>query len=848
MVALATAASWTPEDDLLLKNAVEAGASLESLAKGAVQFSRRFTIREIQERWYSLLYDPIISEEASAWMNNVELSALSLPSKLSKFGPSKERKYSSLKRKAESVRNSYYAMRKRILNDAVNSMNLSFPTTLEHDDDAGIGVEPFSENCLPDGAAPNHYGFQGSNYDYVHCAFPENMMDGNLATSRATARTFYSDVDNPVGENFPIEQKNILKDEPQVLGDSMSFDGGVEEFGGPKELPVNSLMGDDSLASLPLSTFDQINSEPGNLCSEFDGNHVFNSPDLECGTSFNTSQLSSVPQLPMWRAGEGTQEPNVPCNALKNSVASGEAYLEELSNSLLNFTNEEELYLMDVDSKDGFDKSYYDGLSSLLLNSPDDVSPDQMSTITETEMPMASHSLNKNPSVSCHVEVDNKMVLSSSDLKATPKSNIQRPPYALAKDPRFPELTNGVIFCAFNTEDPEIPSNEDVFLPFKAPPVTLPSSFKQSSREANKPISSFVEDVGHSHRIEACRTLTTCGESHKSSHMVGSPPLPGPGTVSKVKCEFPNSHTSLPVSRGAVMDSSGSGEFPSARTSIKALVHANSKEKAADIDLAMHLDNDLANPFNETASHFSDDFRNYSHSNVSGKKMEHDLAMPVQDQRLLHAEMGPSVAESELVANPPTLDQEEQYIESDGDVPYYSDIEAMILDMDLDPDDQDLHYSEEVLKYQHEDAKRAIIRLEQSADSYMQRIIASQGALAILYDRNSKHYIKKPEVILGRATEDVPVDIDLGRGVNANKISRRQAIIKMDKVGSFYLKNLGKSSILVNNKEVHFGQSQQLSSSCLIEIRGVPFIFETNQSQVKQYLDSNGNTENNQTL
>ncbi|KAI9113159.1 hypothetical protein K1719_015684 [Acacia pycnantha] len=806
MVALATVASWTPEDDLLLKNAVEAGASLESLAKGAVQFSRRFTIREIQDRWYSLLYDPIIAEEASACMNNVELSALSLPSKLSKFGPSKERKYASLKRKAESVRNSYYAMRKRILNDTVNSMNLSFPMSLEHDDDAGIGVGPFSENCLPDGAAPNHYGFQGSNYDYVHCAFPENMMDGNLATSGATARAFYSDVDNPVEENFPIEQKNILKDEPQVLGDSMSFDGVVEEFGGPKELPVNSLMGDDSLVSLPLSTFDQINSEPGNLCSEFDGNHVFNSPDLECGTSFNTSQLPSVPQLPMWRADEGTQEPNVPCNALKNSVASGEAYLEELSNSLLNFTNEEEIYLMDVDGKDGFDKSYYDGLSSLLLNSPDDVSPDQMSTITETQVPMASHSPHKNPSISCHVEVDNKMVLSSSDLKATPKSDVQMPPYALARDPRFPELTNGVIYCAFNTEDPEVPSNEDVFLPFKAPPVTPPSSFKQSSREANKPISSFVEDVGHSHRTEGCRTLKTCGESHKSCHMVGSPPLPGPGTVSKVKYELPNSHTSLPVSRGAMMDSSGSGEFPSASTSIKALVHANSKEEAADI----------------------------------GKKMEHDLAMPVQDQHLLHAEMGPSVAESELVANPPTLDQEEQYIESDDDVPYYSDIEAMILDMDLDPDDQDLHYSEEVLKYQHEDAKRAIIRLEQSADSYMQRIIASQGALAILYDRNWKHYIKKPEVILGRATEDVPVDIDLGRGVNGNKISRRQAIIKMDKVGSFYLKNLGKSSILVNNKEVHFGQSQQLSSGCLIEIRGVPFIFETNQSHVRQYLDGNG--------
>ncbi|XP_054799178.1 uncharacterized protein LOC129303712 isoform X2 [Prosopis cineraria] len=699
MVALATVASWTPEDDLLLKNAVEAGASLESLAKGAVQFSRRFTIREIQDRWYSLLYDPIISEEASACMNNVELSALSLPSKLSKFGHSKERKFAPVKRKAESVRNSYYAMRKRILNDAINSMNLSFPMRPEHDNDAMIGVEPLSENCLPD-VAPNHFGFQGSNYDHVHCAFPENIMDGNLATSGVTAHTFYSGVDNPVEENFPIEEKNILKDEPQVLGDSMSFNGGVEEFGGPKELPVNSLMGDDSLVSLPLSTFDLINSDPGNLCSDFDGNHVFNSPDLECGTSFSTSQLSSVPELSMWRAGEGIQQPNVPSNALKNSIASGESYLAELSDSLLNFTNEEELYLMDVDGKGGFDKSYYDGLSSLLLNSPDDVSLDQVSTITETETSVASHSLVKNPSVSCHVEVDDKMVLSSSDLKVTSKSDVQIPSYALAKDPRFPELTNGVICCAFSTEDPEIPSNEDVFLPFDVPPLTAPTSFKQSLRESNKSSSLLVEDFGHSHRT-GDRTLKqvelkTHGESHVSSHIVGSPPLPGAGAGagagSKVKCELSNSHTSLPVSRSAVMESGGLVAI----RSISANINADSKKEAVDVGLTVHLHNDLANTLNEKASHFSDSFRNYPHSNAPGKTMEHDLAMPVQDQRLPHPEMRSSVvAESELVANPPTLDQEEQYIESDDDVPYYSDIEAMILDMDLDPDDQDLHYCEE---------------------------------------------------------------------------------------------------------------------------------------------------------
>lgn len=52
-----------------------------------------------------------------------------------------------------------------------------------------------------------------------------------------------------------------------------------------------------------------------------------------------------------------------------------------------------------------------------------------------------------------------------------------------------------------------------------------------------------------------------------------------------------------------------------------------------------------------------------------------------------------------------------------------------------------------VAKYQNEDVKRAIIRLEQNAHSYMQRSIASHGAFAILYGRHSKHYLKKPEVV-----------------------------------------------------------------------------------------------------
>ncbi|XP_063038978.1 microspherule protein 1-like, partial [Melospiza melodia melodia] len=50
---------WKPADDLLLINAVLQTNDLTSVHLG-VKFSCRFTLREIQERWYSLLYDPVI--------------------------------------------------------------------------------------------------------------------------------------------------------------------------------------------------------------------------------------------------------------------------------------------------------------------------------------------------------------------------------------------------------------------------------------------------------------------------------------------------------------------------------------------------------------------------------------------------------------------------------------------------------------------------------------------------------------------------------------------------------------------------------------------------------------------
>ncbi|XP_027356211.1 uncharacterized protein LOC113865691 [Abrus precatorius] len=830
MGALATLAPWTPEDDLLLKNAVEAGASLESLAKGAVQFSRRYGIREIQDRWYSLLYDPVISAEASACMTNFELSASPLPSRLFKFGPLKESKVVSVKRKSGSVRALYYAMHKRIRNSSLGSMDIGFIVDPENGNYIVNGSEPLSENCMPEGETLNHF----SNLDPARYAFSENMMDGNVASNGVTAHAYSTGVDNPVEENFPVEQNCILKEEPQILGDNMSLNGVAEDLGVPKDLGIDEWIGDDNLEKMPLSALDHINNDPGNLCSEFDDNNVFDSPELECGTSFN---LSPLPEMPIWRTDDSIQESDIPCDGFKDSIPCGEAYLEELSNSLFNFSSEEELFLMDVDGKDGIDKSYYDGLSSLLLNTPNDANQDQIPKTDERESLMASQAHATDLPASCHAEVDDNPGSGSSGVQLDHKLELPKPSSALGKDPQFPEYVNGIIYCTLNTEDPEVPSNDDVFLPFDVPPSIFPSSSNSTFKESTSERGKILMHVEKKNLVE----------SHASPQMTGSAHFSGPVAGSKVNCDLPASHTSHTGSRSAVTVVGGLGVNNAANTT-NALLHSNQKEEATNADLAKHLNNRVTNPFIKKAVVGSNDFRDHPQSNGSGMKKDQDLALPLQDHQLPHAEVGSlDVLGSELVVNPQTLNEEQQYIESDDEIPSYSDVEAMVLDMDLDPDDhQDLSYNEEVSKYQHVESKRAIMRLEQGAHSCIQRAINSHGAFAILYGRHSKHYIRKPEVLLGRATEGVPVDIDLGKGGYGNAISRRQAIIKMDKDGSFYIKNFGKSSILVNSKEVHTGQSQRLHSNYLIEVRSMPLIFEINRSRVKQYLEHI--SDNSQTL
>lgn len=641
-------------------------------------------------------------------MANFELSASPLPSKFFKFGQSKEQKIVSVKRKADSVRTSYYAMCKRTRHDTLDFKDFNFLVDPENGNCVVNGNEPLPETCEPECPTLNHF----SNVDPPHYDLPENTIDVDVAFNGVTANGFYTGVD----ENFPIDQINITEEESQILEDNVPLTGAADELADPVDLDLDNLITDEVLQEMSMSAFGQINNGPANLRSEYGEDYnMFDSPELDCGNSFDNLQLSSLPDVSVWRA----EEPDIRCGSLKDSLACEEGYLEELSNSLLNFTGDEELFLMDAVGKDGIDKSYYDGLSSLLLNSPIADCPDQIHEKDETELLLTSHADVRNPSVSCRAEVDNNARKAETDLLVAFDAHLRDPPVscraevddiaasqangvqvvklefqmptsASVKDPRFPELTNGVIVCTLNTEDPVVPSNDDVFLPFNEPPPTISYSPKSASRKSNKPVASSVNDYGYKAsgrgkvlmQVEHNNSigLGACA----SSQATGSRGLAEPVYGSKMKRKLSNGHESHTPSRSAVISSGGLGGNNNATNTNHGPLHANPKEKLLRVCSGKQLSNNMTK-FSHDKPALGNGFRNHVQPNGSSLIQEQHAALPLEDYQLQHAETGSSdVMQSELVVNPQKLDEdqkldeEEQYIESDDDVPYYSDVEAMV--------------------------------------------------------------------------------------------------------------------------------------------------------------------------
>ncbi|KAJ4827616.1 hypothetical protein Tsubulata_032478 [Turnera subulata] len=874
MGALAPVSSWIPEDDVLLKNAVEAGASLESLAKGAVQFSRKFTFRELQERWRALLYDPVVSAEAALHMIDFERSTPGCPSKFSRPGNSKEIKGTSGKRRADSVRSCFYALRKRICSEPFDAMDLSYLVGPSNSNCIGNENEALSGHCMLGEAVANQFAIQEANFDIHDHPFPQIGEVGLAYELEAQ----YESGDQ---EDYALEQHNIHAETQSVLGSIVSHTRSgslVEEFGQTKQLAVNS-------------DGDFVHED-----SKFDRDQLFSSPTQECGSLLPELVYSSpLPEIPIWDTVHdvpttgipvdlGLREdmqkvdtfslrddgdPEIVCpsqytviqmdsnleqkvsrDELNNATGGTERSLAEISDTLLNLDDE----LMDTDGKDMI--RHYAHLDDFWLSLSNDDNHDHIANDIGHEQSV-SQDFVIDDSGGCpgmleqdkasHHHNDAVCVLDVPCLSFARASSME---------PNSEDL-GGNVCCALNTEDQEIPCNDHVVFTSHLRPKVVLSLARRRFPDGNTSNSSSAKELPSNKKadegpLSIQRNLNN-GQSHVSSLMISPHLMPElgldhPVVDSRVNCDLPNNDC-IQKSAGFAHDStriiSGNAgvQTPSpAKPKEDFFTQRKPREDSKETAMTKHPCHNSINSLIEKQGFVSDGCK-YPDKNANCVKEELDFPERIQNRQALHAKIGPgNVAELENVANHSLSEPEEPPAESDDDVPSFSDVEAMILDRDLDPEDWDLCCCEEVSRFQDEGTKRLVIRLEQGAQSCTHRAIASHGALACIYGRNSKHYIKKHEVLLGRGTQEVDVDIDLGRERQANKISRRQATINLDKNGSFHLKNLGKFPISVNEKDVAPGQSLSLTSGCLIEVTSFSsFNFEFIAMDVLFVLRSVGN-------
>lgn len=390
---------------------LQAGASLEALAKGAVRFSRKFTVRELRDRWRSLLYDPDVSAEASARMVEHELS-------FSGNSPTILRRRSVMeappgKRKAESAREMYYAMRKRMCSDQV--------------------FEPFDLGFL---CEDDRMGDGGDCQKRVKFSYDEHLaMLGDHIEDRLGFQSVVSA--NAVANNereFVFEQKDTNPN--PTLGDNI-----VDEFGnssdaediGPSDMPIWKTIEDVSAPAMPISMSigDKDQCEAETLMLPGDG------------------VVDSEPILKVERASD----------------------FVDLSDCLLNLANEDGILLVDEDVKDAANSS----LNSILLSS---LSSDV-------------HDDNDVPNV-CEPQ---RLVLNTGldvdDERSQSGRGDQHSEVDMTVSTSVPEEEKN---CTLNTEDTEIPCNDDMCLPTSA--STHQRNGESLKKKDENPTLSFTRMVG----------------------------------------------------------------------------------------------------------------------------------------------------------------------------------------------------------------------------------------------------------------------------------------------------------------------------------------------------------------
>lgn len=522
---------------------MQAGASLESLAKGAVQFSRRFSIRELQDRWHALLYDPVVSAEAAFRMTELERTNPNFPTKFGRTGYSKENKSSSRKRNAERLRSTYHSLRKKFRTEPFNSLDLGF-------------LVPPNDSHFMDNGDATHLGLEDSHMDIIHNAFPEILAEGGCVTTHV------------------VPEDDLQRNIPYVGGENLTF----TEHAGPSGCDV---VHQDSEQKLENTVHEAI-----------------------------------------------------------TTMASTD-FLAQLSTSL--FEEDVEPF-MEVDGKE-VDKSYYDGLSSLLVNSTNDTNREAFPNSTEQDPSIA-------PTHSGDATLDDHVMLELDGTIAI----------ASALDPH-PEIVGGVICCLLNQEDPDIPCNDDIFLSNNSHPMSVSSLARRNFKDTNNPLTTCVRDLSVSKEKSEGYSLQTQKKNpgRLQGSTQGKPEMGQPSQASKFRASTSAELKNTVAPGGSTCAGSAqacSNTLLSTGTGAK-----DGKKETASGTLFVGSDGH--------GSYQEKDSENCKEKNVVPPVNESPHAKDTADGLI-------EITDPELEITRAEAEVEAHVCESDEDLPNYSDIEAMV--------------------------------------------------------------------------------------------------------------------------------------------------------------------------
>jgi hypothetical protein len=107
--------------------------------------------------------------------------------------------------------------------------------------------------------------------------------------------------------------------------------------------------------------------------------------------------------------------------------------------------------------------------------------------------------------------------------------------------------------------------------------------------------------------------------------------------------------------------------------------------------------------------------------------------------------------------------------------------------------------------------------------------------LAVLRGTRLRAYMRTREIVLGRASENNNVDIDLADEGPASRVSRRHIIITVRNDGSFYLINIGKRTVYLNGRPVLAGHKTPIDHNSVIELCDLRLVFFLNMPMITQF-------------